>query len=71
MKEPKKLSWWARLFRKKAQLTYWLDDRVYETLICGFTEKEPSCIIFKDYYTKRSIMVRHKTPITYVLEQIK
>ena len=71
MNEPKELSWWSRLFRSKARLTYWLGDQAYETLVCGFTEKEPTCIVFRDYWSKKSIMVRHSQPITYVLEVIK
>lgn len=71
MKSEADLSWWKKLFRSKAKLTYWLGEQAYETLVCGFTEKEPSCIVFRDYWTKKSIMVRHNQPITYVLEEIK
>jgi len=69
--EEKELSWWAKLFRTKAKLTYWLNSDVFVVEVCHFTEKSPECIVFKDYYTKKAIMVKHTRPITYVLEEIK
>lgn len=69
--EQTKLSWWARLFRNKAKLTYWLNESVFVVEVCKFTEKTPECIVFQDYYTKKNIMVKHNRPITYVLEEIK
>ena len=69
--EVKKISWWTKLFRNKAKLTYWLEDRVFVVDVCHFEEKSPECIIFKDYYTKKNIMVKYNKPITYVLEEIK
>ncbi len=69
--EIRELNWWSKLFRKKAKLTYWLDTNVYVVEICDFTEKSAECIVFKDYYTKKAIMVKHNVPITYVLEEIK
>ena len=69
--EIKQLSWIAKLFRKKVRLTYWLDQIVYTAEICDFTEKASDCIMFKDYYTKNSTVVKYDKPITYVLEQIK
>lgn len=67
----KELGWFARLFRKRAKLTYWLGTNVYVIEVCDFTEKSQECIIFKDYYNKKSIMVKHNVPITYVLEELK
>jgi hypothetical protein len=69
--EQSKLSWWSQLFRTKAKLTYWLNHNVFVVEVCHFSEKSPDCIIFKDYYTKKSFMVKHNSPITYVLEEIK
>jgi hypothetical protein len=66
-----KLSWWAKLLRKKAKLTYWLKDQVYVLEVTDFKEISPDCIVFKDYYTNRNIMVKYNTTITYVLEEIK
>ena len=72
MNEPeKKVSWLTRLFRKKVRLTYWLGDNAYTVEICGFTERAPDCIQFKDYYTKNVTVVKYNHPIVYVLEQIK
>jgi len=65
------LNWWQKLLRRRAKLTYWLGTQVYVTEVCDFTEKSPECIIFKDYYTKKAIMVKHNIPITYVLEELK
>jgi hypothetical protein len=69
--EVKELSWWARLFRKRAKLTYWLKDKVYVVEVTDFKEVSPDCIVFKDFYTMRNIMVKYNTTITYVLEEIK
>jgi hypothetical protein len=69
--DSKTISWLAKLFRKKVKLTYWLDEKVYSVLICDFTEKEQNCILFKDYYTKNTTVVKYDKPINYVLEQIK
>ena len=66
-----KVSWLAALFRKKVKLTYWLDGTTYSALICDFSEKDGNCIVFKDYYTKNSTVVKFDKPINYVLEQIK
>jgi hypothetical protein len=64
-------NWFLKLFRKRAKLTYWLDGNVFETEVCDFTEKSPECIVFSDYYTKKTTMVRYRNKITYVLEQVK
>jgi hypothetical protein len=67
----KKVSWWAGLFRSKAKLTYWLGSDVYVVEVSKFTEKKEDCIVFIDYYTQKTIMVKHSQPISYVLEEIK
>ena len=67
----KKLGWFARLFRKRAKLTYWLGDDAYVAEVCDFKEMSPECVVFSDYMTKKSTMVKYHTKITYVLEQIK
>jgi len=67
----KKVSWWARLFRSKAKLTYWLGNDVYTVEVSKFTEKKEDCIVFIDYYTQKTIMVKHNRTISYVLEEIK
>jgi hypothetical protein len=69
--QPKQLNWLARLFRKKVRLTYWLGKDAYVCEICDFTERSPECIVFKDYYTKNSTVIRYHDKINYVLEQIK
>jgi hypothetical protein len=69
--ESKKLSWWARLFRSRAKLTYWLGNDTYVVEVSKFTEKKEDCIVFVDYYTQKTVMVKYSRPITYVLEQIK
>jgi len=67
----KQLSWWTRIFRRKAKLTYWLKENVFVVEVCDFKEITPDCIVFKDYYTKKNIMVKYNNTITYVLEEIK
>jgi hypothetical protein len=69
--EVKELGWFARIFRKRAKLTYWLDQQAYVTEVCFFKEVSPECIMFSDYYTKKNTMVKYRNKITYVLEQIK
>jgi hypothetical protein len=69
--EVKELGWWARIFRKKAKLTYWLKEQVFVVEVTDFKEVTPDCIVFKDYYTKKNIMVKYNNTITYVLEEIK
>ena len=69
--EVKELGWFARHFRKRAKLTYWLDQQAYETEVCHFKEISPECIVFSDYYTKKNTMVKYRNKITYVLEQVK
>jgi hypothetical protein len=71
IEEVKELNWWQKLFRKKAKLTYWLGTTVYVIEVCDFTEKTPECIVFKEYFTKKAVMVKHNMPITYVLEELK
>jgi hypothetical protein len=71
MNQQQQLPWWKRIFRTKAKLTYWLNHDAFVVEICHFEERDPECIIFKDYYTKKSIMVKHNRPISYVLEEIK
>jgi hypothetical protein len=69
--EAREISWWARLFRKRAKLTYWLKDQVYVLEVTDFKEISPDCIVFKDYYTMKNIMVKYNNTITYVLEEVK
>jgi hypothetical protein len=67
----KKVSWWAKLFRSRAKLTYWLGNDPYVVEVSKFTEKKDDCIVFIDYYTQKSVMVKHNRTISYVLEEIK
>lgn len=71
MDEKSKISWWARLFRSRAKLTYWLGSEAHVVEVSKFTEKKEDCIVFIDYYTQKTIMVKYSRPISYVLEQIK
>jgi hypothetical protein len=67
----KKVSWWARLFRSRAKLTYWLGNDAYVVEVSKFTEKKDDCLVFIDYYSQKTVMVKYHRPISYVLEQIK
>jgi hypothetical protein len=69
--EVQELGWFARLFRKRAKLTYWLDQQAYVIEVCHFKEISPECIVFSDYYSKKNTMVKYRNKITYVLEQMK
>jgi hypothetical protein len=65
------LSWWARIFRSKAKLTYWLNDDAYTADVTDFKEVSPDCIVYKDYYTLKKIKVKYNCTIIYILEEIK
>lgn len=69
--QPKTLSWFARFFRKKVRLTYWLGETQHQAEICWFHEKTPYVIMYKDYYTKNLTLVKWNRQITYKLQQIK
>ena len=69
--QPKKLNWLLRLFRKKVKLTYWINREPQVAEICWFQEKSESCLVFKDYYTKLTTVVKWNRPINYKLEQQK
>lgn len=69
--QSKKLGWLARLFRRKVKLTYWINREPQIAEICWFQEKSESCLVFKDYYTKLTTVVKWNRPINYKLEQQK
>jgi hypothetical protein len=66
-----KLSWWAKVFRSKAKLTYFLKDVKYEVVVTDFKEVAPDCIVYRDYYTLKKTMVRYNCTIIYKLREIK
>ncbi len=67
----KKLGWFTRLFRKKIKLTYWINQQAYSAEVSDFKEKGPNCIIYKDYLTQKTTMIKYNNPIPYMLEQMK
>jgi hypothetical protein len=71
MAEEVTLSWWARVFRSKAKLTYFLKDVKYEVIVTDFKEVAPDCIVYKDYYTLKKTMVRYNCTIIYKLRELK
>jgi hypothetical protein len=71
MAEEVQLSWWARIFRSKAKLTYFLKDVKYEVVVTDFKEVAPDCIVYRDYYTLKKTMVRYNCTIIYKLREIK
>jgi hypothetical protein len=71
MAEEATLSWWARIFRSKAKLTYFLKDVKYEAVVTDFKEVAPDCIVYRDYYTLKKTMVRYNCTIIYKLKEIK
>jgi len=71
MAEEGTLSWWAKVFRSKARLTYYLKDVKYEVDVTDFKEIRPDCIVYKDYYTLKKTMVRYNCTIIYKLREIK
>jgi hypothetical protein len=71
MAEEVQLSWWARVFRSKAKLTYFLKNVKYEVVVTDFKEVAPDCIVYRDYYTLKKTMVRYNCTIIYKLREIK
>jgi hypothetical protein len=71
MSEEVKLSWWARTFRSRARLTYFLKDVKYEVDVADFKEVRPDCIVYKDFHTMKKTMVRYNCTIIYKLREIK
>jgi hypothetical protein len=71
MTEEVKLSWWARIFRGRARLTYYLKDVKYEVDVTDFKEVSPDCIVYRDYYTLKKTMVRYNCTIIYKLREVK
>jgi len=65
------LSWWAKIFRSRARLTYYLKDIKYEVDVTDFKEIRPDCIVYKDFYTLKKTMVRYNCTIIYKLREIK
>jgi hypothetical protein len=65
------LSWWTKVFRSRARLTYYLKDVKYEVDVTDFKEIRPDCIVYKDYYTLKKTMVRYNCTIIYKLREIK
>ncbi len=65
------LSWWAKIFRSRARLTYYLKDVKYEMDVTDFKEIRPDCIVYKDFYTLKKTMVRYNCTIIYKLREIK
>jgi hypothetical protein len=65
------MSWWARIFRNRARLIYWLGDEKYQVEVADFKEVAPDCIVYKNYYTLKKTKVRHNSTITYKLEELK
>jgi hypothetical protein len=71
MSDEATLSWWAKIFRSKARLTYYLKDVKYEEDVTDFKEVSPDCIVYKDFYTLKKTMVRYNCTIIYKLREIK
>jgi hypothetical protein len=71
MSEEIQLSWWARTFRSRARLTYYLKDVKYEVDVSDFKEVRPDCIVYRDFYTMKKTMVRYNCTIIYKLREIK
>jgi hypothetical protein len=65
------LSWWARIFRSRARLIYFLKDVKYEVYVTDFKEVSPDCIVYRDYYTLKKTMVRYNCTIIYKLIEVK
>jgi hypothetical protein len=71
LEPPKHLNWLIRLFRRKVKLTYWINREPHVAEICWFSEKSENCLVFKDYYTKLTTVIKWNRPINYKLEQQK
>jgi len=71
MSEEVTLSWWAKIFRSKAKLTFWLKDEKFTAEVTDFEEVTPDCIVYRDYYSLKKTKVRYNCTIIYKLEELK
>jgi len=66
-----KLGWLASMFRSRFLLQYWLNNQLHQVWVSGFREKSESCIIYQDYATKKTSIIKSDRPITYTLTSDK
>lgn len=69
--EAPEIAWWRGLFRSRSHLRYWLDGQQHEAWVMRFEEKNDHCIIFQDYATKKTSVIKSHKPITYMLTEAR
>ena len=67
LNDPTGVGFWARIFRSRCLLQYWLGHKMYSVYVTNFKEKSDTCIVYDDYVTKRTTVIKSDRPITYTL----
>jgi hypothetical protein len=67
LNNPSDVGFWARIFRSRSFLQYWQGQQLISVYVTDFKEKSDNCIVFQDYVTKKTTIVKSDRPINYTL----
>lgn len=67
LNNPSDVGFWARVFRSRSFLQYWQGNQLISVYVTDFKEKSDNCIVFQDYVTKKTTIVKSDRPINYTL----
>lgn len=67
LNDPTDVGFWKRIFRSRCLLQYWLNGQLYSIYVTEFKEKSDRCIIYRDYVTRATTIIKSDAPITYTL----
>ena len=67
LNDPTEVGFWGRIFRSKCFLQYWQGNQLISVYVMEFKEKADNCIVFRDYVTKKTTIVKSDRPINYTL----
>lgn len=62
-----RVNWWARWFRPRMLLQFWVNGEPHRVWACDFREKNDNCIVYRDYVTRKVTTVKSSEPIPYSL----
>jgi hypothetical protein len=67
LNNPSDVGFWARIFRSRSFLQYWQGDQLVSVYVTEFKEKSDNCIVYTDYVSKKTTIVKSDQPINYTL----
>ena len=67
LNDPSDVGFWKRIFRSRCLLQYWLNDQLYSIYVTEFKEKGDNCIVYRDYVTGATTIIKSDKAITYTL----